>query len=426
MTQLPRSVNCDPVAVPPDAGVVLEVGGAVAGAVGVVPEADRHRRHRAPDHELAELPDDRPAVEIEGDGVHAEARRGDLARVDGEDRIRRHEPGADVRAAAADVEEEVGAELLVEPGVALGRERRPGLGDGADRREVEAAPRLEPVLAARHRERGAQPHERRAGLLGEPPLERDVGVAGVAVDQQDRRAEDEVRDERVPHHPRGRREPEHPVAAVDVEAEPEVLAVLEEDAAVPVDDRLRQPGRAGGEEHVQRVGERDGVELERPRLGEELVPAERVRAARRRGRPRTGRGRRARATAAPRGPRPPARGGRRPCRRSGSRRSRGGPSARAGPAGRGRCAARTRRRRSPRSRRGWRWRGTRRASRGCSAGTRRPGRPGRRRAAAAPRAPAPPARAARRRSARTGRASASGRGPRPCRGPRRARAACSA
>ena len=38
-----------------------------------------------------------------------------------------------------------------------------------------------------------------------------------------------------------------------------------------------QPGRAGGEEHVERVGERDRVERERPRLGDELLPAERVR-----------------------------------------------------------------------------------------------------------------------------------------------------
>ena len=37
----------DPVAVAPHAGEVLEVGGAVPGPVGVAPEADRHRRHRA-------------------------------------------------------------------------------------------------------------------------------------------------------------------------------------------------------------------------------------------------------------------------------------------------------------------------------------------------------------------------------------------
>ena len=52
-----------------------------------------------------------------------------------------------------------------------------------------------------------------------------------------------------------------------------VLLVLEQDAAVAVDDRLRQPRRAGGEEHVQRVRERDGREFQRSRLGEQVRPA---------------------------------------------------------------------------------------------------------------------------------------------------------
>ena len=41
---------------------------------------------------------------------------------------------------------------------------------------------------------------------------------------------------------------------------------------MPVDDCLRQPGRAGGEQHVEGVVEGDRVECERPRLGEELGP----------------------------------------------------------------------------------------------------------------------------------------------------------
>ncbi len=42
-----------------------------------------------------------------------------------------------------------------------------------------------------------------------------------------------------------------------------------------VHDRLRQAGRAGGEEDVERVCERHRVELERPRLAHELVPRDR-------------------------------------------------------------------------------------------------------------------------------------------------------
>ena len=61
---------------------------------------------------------------------------------------------------------------------------------------------------------------------------------------------------------------------------------------MPVDDRLRPAGRPGREEHEQRVVERDRQERERPGLGEQLVPGERVRErrARRRGRARRGAG----------------------------------------------------------------------------------------------------------------------------------------
>ena len=86
----------------------------------------------------------------------------------------------------------------------------------------------------------------------------------VAVDHHDRRAHEQRRDERVPHHPGGRREPLQPVAGLQVPAQAVVLQVLEQDAAVAVHDRLREPGRARGEEHVERVRERQRLELERP------------------------------------------------------------------------------------------------------------------------------------------------------------------
>ena len=54
--------DLDPVAVPPDAGIGVEVALAVALAVRVVPEVDRHRGHRLRDHELADLAHERAAV----------------------------------------------------------------------------------------------------------------------------------------------------------------------------------------------------------------------------------------------------------------------------------------------------------------------------------------------------------------------------
>ena len=68
-----------PVTHPPDAGVHVEVGGAVAAAVGVAPEADGHRGHRLADDELAELADDLVAERVVGGDVAAEARCPDIS-----------------------------------------------------------------------------------------------------------------------------------------------------------------------------------------------------------------------------------------------------------------------------------------------------------------------------------------------------------
>ena len=114
----------DPVAVAHDPGEVLEVRGSVARAVGVVPEAHGHRGHRLADDELAELADDWLAVRIERRRIDAEAWRAHLAGVDRQQRVALHESCADVRASAAVVEVHVRIDLLVQPLVALQRQRR--------------------------------------------------------------------------------------------------------------------------------------------------------------------------------------------------------------------------------------------------------------------------------------------------------------
>ena len=52
--------------------------------------------------------------------------------------------------------------------------------------------------------------------LGQPPQRAEVGVAGVAVEQHDRRADQQAADEQVPHHPAGGGEPEEAVAGAEV------------------------------------------------------------------------------------------------------------------------------------------------------------------------------------------------------------------
>ena len=59
-----------------------------------------------------------------------------------------------------------------------------------------------------------------------------------------------------------------------VDVEVELLQVLEQDPALALDDRLRQPGRAGGVEDPERVVEGDALEAQLGALagGEQLVP----------------------------------------------------------------------------------------------------------------------------------------------------------
>ena len=84
-------------------------------------------------------------------------------------------------------------------------------------------------------------------------------------------------DEEVPHHPAGRREPEDAVAGLRVEVQVELLQLLEQDAAVALDDRLRQAGGARGVEDPERVVEGDALEAELDALAEvgELAPGHR-------------------------------------------------------------------------------------------------------------------------------------------------------
>ena len=58
--------DLDPVAVPPDCRVLLEVARPVPRAVAVAPQKEGHRGHRLGDHELAHLVDDRVALLVEG------------------------------------------------------------------------------------------------------------------------------------------------------------------------------------------------------------------------------------------------------------------------------------------------------------------------------------------------------------------------
>ena len=228
------------------------------------------------------------------------------------------------------------------------------------------------------------------GLLGQVPQHAQVGVAGAAVVEHDLGGGEQHAHQEVPHHPAGGGEPEHAVALLGVQVQVHLLEVLEQDAALAVHDRLGQAGGARGVEHPQRVVEGQLRELQ---LGA-LLAQEAVRpAGARRGSRATPPARRS----PPRCP-PPPRGGRSPCRCSGSRPRPAAPSARSARSGRPPSGRRSPASSSTTPPRSTRRPGTRPSSRRCSACRPPRGRPARPPGPAGPRRSARPARAARPRS----------------------------
>ena len=115
------------VAVAPDAGEALEVGGAVFRAVGIVPEADRHRRERRACRRARPCsPASGLAVVVEDVDLHAEPAALDLAAPDRQRRIAEHEAGDDVGAAGDRGEVHVALDRVVDVVEALRRQRRAG------------------------------------------------------------------------------------------------------------------------------------------------------------------------------------------------------------------------------------------------------------------------------------------------------------
>ena len=204
-------------------------------------------------------------VGIEGLHVAAQRARLQLALVDGQQRHAADERRAHVGAAARREQPRVGAELVVDPAKALRRQRRAGRADAAAARRGRARRRrrMHARLHAARDERRARAEARDPRLRREVPQPIERRRRRRTVVEHDRRRRQQHADEEVPHHPAGRRKPERAVGGVHVEVQVLVLELLEQDPAVALDDRLRQPGRAAGVQDPQRVVEVHRLEHER-------------------------------------------------------------------------------------------------------------------------------------------------------------------
>ena len=266
--------DLDPVAVAPHTGVGVEVTGLVALHLRIVPEPQGHRRQRLGEDQFADLADHRPALRVERFHLGAQPAALNLARAHRQERAREGERGADVGASADRAQQQVTLDMLVHPAEALGRQRRAGRAEPAQPVKLGLIRRIDPGPVTGRDVGRAGAEVRHAGLLGQPPQRPHIGITRAAVVQHDRRAEEQPADHDVPHHPAGGGEPEEPVVRPEVQMEREGLEALQQDPTVPLDDRLRQSGRAGGVDDPQRVIEGDGLEGARPgpRGGQPLGP----------------------------------------------------------------------------------------------------------------------------------------------------------
>ena len=158
----------------------------------------------------------------------------------------------------------VGLHLGVDELEALRRERRAGGGDGPQLLEPVGPARRQPTLGGGLDEpcRGAE--ERDALGVGEVEQPHRVGCAVV---QHQRGLARQSRHQPVPHHPARGREVESPVARAHVAMQAVLHQVLQQDAAGAVDDGLGHARGSRGVQHVERVIEGQGRELQARRAG---------------------------------------------------------------------------------------------------------------------------------------------------------------
>ncbi len=262
----------------PHPGIVLEVGGPVSAPVGVAPEPDRHRGHGPGHHQLALLPHRaRAALGVERLHRRPQVAARNLAREHRHQRATAHEGGAHVGSPADRRQQQVVGDARIHPSEALGRQRGAGGAHAPQRPQVGDGPWHHTSLPAAHQERRAHPEVRRPRHLGQPPQRRQVGISRIAIEQHDGRSDQQARHQQVPHHPARRGEPEEPVARPKVGVQRQRLEVLEQDAAVAMDDRLGQAGRPRRVQNVQRVLEGHRRECEGRGLGHQPLPRDRPR-----------------------------------------------------------------------------------------------------------------------------------------------------
>ena len=253
------------VALVPQPGEEVEVGGVVAPVVGVVPEPQRLGRKGRPAHQLAPYPrSDRETGPVDHVHVHAQHRALDLSSMDRAGRLATHQAAAQVGPAGDGGQVDVGLPVGVHVGESLVAERAASGADCADCAQVVGVDGSESGPSHRVDELGRDPEEVDATVVGQVKQPVAVGVEGRSVVEHQGGAGSQAGGQPVPHHPASRREVEDAVSGTDVALQAVLHQVLEQDPTGPVHDALGPTGRARGVQDVEgmverKVREPDGV-----------------------------------------------------------------------------------------------------------------------------------------------------------------------
>ncbi|MNF55487.1 hypothetical protein D3C84_369500 [compost metagenome] len=260
------------VAVGPDAGEGLEVGGLEPGPVRVVPEADRHRGEVAGADQFALLAEHPLAVLVPHLHVHSQPLALQLAAPHRQYRVAQGEAGDDVGAAGDGGEAELALDVAVDVLEALVGQRRAGGQHGFQALQPMALARPGAGLFQGGQVLGAGAEDADAFSIDQVHQAFRSRMEGGAVIEHQGGAQGQPGYQPVPHHPAAGGEVEQGVRGGKVAVQPVLLGMLQQGAPHPVDNALGHAGSAAGVEDVQRLVEGDRGEGRLAARVVEVVP----------------------------------------------------------------------------------------------------------------------------------------------------------
>ena len=202
------------------------------------------------------------AAVVEDLHLHPEGEALDLAPPHGQGGVPLGETADDVRAARDGREPHVRLHRVVHEVERLGDERRAGGQDCAHAREVVGLARAKARLLDRVEVLCGRAEDVDPGRVGEVEEGAHVRPPGRALVEGEAGSAAKPRHEPVPHHPPAGGEVEEGIAGAHVRVEAVLLEVLEQGPAGAVDDALRSTGGPRRIHDVERVVERDRLELD--------------------------------------------------------------------------------------------------------------------------------------------------------------------